>query len=307
MATITALIRSLRPKQWIKNLLLYAAWLFSLGERTLSWTGELALLGRASWAFAAFCLLSSSVYLINDIMDVRADRQHPEKKKRPIASGELSIPVAIVAALVLFVAGIGIAFSLNAVFATCAVTYFVMMVLYSVALKLVPILDSMIIAFGFVLRAIAGATSIEVAISVWLVVCTIFLALFLGFAKRRSELVTLGDDAANHRGILAHYSVGFLDLLITICCTLAVISYSLYSISSHAMIVFGPDALLTLPFVFFGVFRYLYLVVLENRGGDPATLLLSDFQLLAAVVLWIAVSALLLTIKPGILNNVLIQ
>jgi hypothetical protein len=119
--------------------------------------------------------------------------------------------------------------------------------------------------------------------------------------------VTLGQEAANHRDILAYYTVGFLDLLITICCTLAVISYSLYTISSHAMIVFGPDAMLTLPFVFFGVFRYLYLVVLENRGGDPATLLLSDYQLLVAVVLWIVVSGLLLTLKPGLLNNVLIQ
>ncbi|HUX08409.1 MAG TPA: decaprenyl-phosphate phosphoribosyltransferase [Acidobacteriota bacterium] len=307
MNTVAALIRSLRPKQWIKNLILYAGWLFSLGERAFEWSNELALFGRATWAFAVFCLLSSSIYLFNDIMDVRADRLHPVKRKRPIASGALPIPLAACTSVVLLAAGLAAAFTINAGFAAAAVTYFVLVTLYSLALKRVPILDSMIIAFGFVLRAIAGALAVEVAISVWLVVCTIFLALFLGFAKRRSELVTLGDAAANHRDILALYSVGFLDLLITICCTLAVISYSLYSISSHAMSVFGPDALLTLPFVFFGVFRYLYLVVLENRGEDPATLLLHDYQLLGAVILWIAVSTILLTLKPGLLNNVLVQ
>jgi len=307
MKIIAALVRSLRPRQWIKNLILYAGWLFSLGERTFEWSNELALLGRATWAFAAFCLLSSSIYLFNDMMDVKADRRHPVKRRRPIASGALPIPVAAWASLVLLAGGLSLALTTNTGFAAAAVMYVVMVTLYSLALKRVPILDSMIIAFGFVLRAIAGALAVEVAISVWLVVCTIFLALFLGFAKRRSELVTLGEEAANHRDILAQYTVGFLDLLITICCTLAVISYSLYSISSHAMEVFGPDALLTLPFVFFGVFRYLYLVVLENRGGDPATLLLNDYQLLGAVVLWIAVSAILLTLKPGLLNNVLVQ
>jgi 4-hydroxybenzoate polyprenyltransferase len=182
MSKLAALVRSLRPKQWIKNLLLYAGWLFSLGERTFVPEGELALLLRATWAFAAFCLLSSSVYLLNDIMDIQADRLHPEKRKRPIASGQLPISLAVAVSLGLALGGLAISMAINTPFAICAVFYFVMMVLYSAALKRVAILDSMIIAFGFVLRAIAGATAVEVAISVWLVVCTIFLALFLGFS-----------------------------------------------------------------------------------------------------------------------------
>ena len=302
-----ALLVSLRPKQWIKNLILYAAWLFSLGERAFVLEAEAATFALASWAFLCFCLLSSAVYLINDILDVSADRLHPEKRNRPIASGALPVPAAAAAALCLLASGMAFAWWLAPAFAAAAAVYFVLFLLYSLALKRVAILDSMIIATGFVIRAIAGAIVVEVAISVWLVVCTIFLALFLGFAKRRTELVTLGQAAAEHRGILAHYSVPFLDLLISVSGTLAVTAYPLYSISPHSRQVFGPDAMLTLPFVFFGVFRYLYLVVQENRGGDPANVLLRDAQLLAAVVLWIALSIFLLTAKPGFLNGVLIN
>lgn len=299
---IFALIKSLRPKQWVKNLFLYAGWLFSVGDRVLSLDNELRLFGTVTYGFAMFCLLSSAVYLLNDVVDVEADRRHPKKKDRPIASGTLPIPVALLAALVLLAAGAALSFMLSAPFGIVAIIYFLIFVLYSTALKRIIILDTMIIALGFVLRAVAGAIAINVEISAWLVICTVFLALFLGFAKRRSELVVLGSNAAEHRGTLAHYSVPLLDQFLVICSTLAIISYSLYTISPRAVQVFGADFLLTLPFVFFGIFRYLYLVVQENRGGDPASVLLADPPLLTTVVLWIALSALLLGLKPGLLT-----
>ncbi len=307
MKKLKALIRSTRPKQWVKNLVLYAGELFSLGERTFDPAAELLIFGRATLGFVAFCLLSGATYIINDILDLDADRQHPVKRDRPIASGAVSLPLAASVAALLFAAGIILSFQLAPAFGTVALVYFVLILLYSLILKRVLILDTMVIAFGFVVRAIAGAIAVEVGISVWLVICTIFLALFLGFAKRRSEIIVLGEGAPAHRGILALYNVRLLDMLLGICGTLAVISYSLYSISSHAMRHFGPDVLLTLPFVFFGVFRYLYLVVGKDGGGDPAAALFSDLPLLLAVSLWIAVSAILLVTQPGLLNGVLVQ
>ena len=304
MSAFSAFMRSLRPKQWIKNLILYAGWLFSLGERTFSLQRELMLFGQVTYGFVAFCLLSSAIYLLNDIIDRDADREHPAKRNRPIASGALSLSFAGLASFLLFAGGTSLAFLFNAYFGALAAVYFVMFVFYSLIFKRIIILDSMVIATGFVLRAIAGAVIVSVGISVWLIVCTIFLALFLGFAKRRSELVTLQSDAAVHRRILAQYSLGLLDLLLGICCTLAVISYSLYSITRHAQSTLGPDVLITLPFVFFGVFRYLYLVVQENRGSDPASVLLSDPPLLVTVILWITISAVLLVSRPGLLGGI---
>ena len=300
-------MRSTRPKQWVKNLVLYAGELFSLGERTFDPAAELLIFGRATLGFVAFSLLSGATYILNDILDRDADRRHPVKRSRPVASGTVSVPLAASFAFLLFAAGIFLSFHIAPAFGAVALVYFVLILLYSLILKRVLILDTMVIAFGFVVRAIAGAIAVGVGISVWLVICTIFLALFLGFAKRRSEIVFLGESAAAHRGILALYSVRLLDMLLGICGTLAVISYSLYSISSHAMLHFGPDVLLTLPFVFFGVFRYLYLVVGKDGGGDPAAALFSDLPLLLAVSLWIAVSAVLLVAQPGLLNGVLIQ
>ena len=303
---IIALLKTLRPKQWIKNLILFAGWLFSISDRMFVLSNELILIGRAAWGFLLFCLLSSAVYILNDVFDAEADRQHPQKKDRPIASGALPIPIALAASAALLLTGTVLSFSLDLIFGYVAVIYFAVFTLYTLILKRILILDTLIIALGFVLRALAGAIAVGVGISVWLVVCTIFLALFLGFAKRRSELVTLGNEAANHRDTLAHYTVGLLELLLGICGTLAIISYSLYSISPRAMQSFGPDVLLTLPFVFFGMFRYLYLVVQENRGGDPAAVLFSDPPLFLTVVLWIVVSALLLVLKPGLLNRILV-
>lgn len=304
---IYAIIQSIRPKQWTKNLFLFAGWLFSISDRTFVFTNEVFLFIKALYGFALFCMLSSAVYLINDIMDVEADRQHPDKKNRPIASGALPVPAALTAAIVLLLAGTSLSFMLSPAFGLIALIYFTVFALYTLALKRILILDTMIIALGFVLRAVAGAVAVGEEISAWLVVCTVFLALFLGFGKRRSELVTLGDVAASHRGILAHYSVRLLELLLGICGTLSIIAYSLYTISPRAMQSFGADFLLTLPFVFFGMFRYLYIVVQEDRGGDPAAVLLSDPPLLINAVLWILASALILIFKPGLLNRILVH
>lgn len=305
MNGLKSLFLSLRPKQWIKNSLLFAGWLFSLGARAFDIAAEAALFSLAFFGFIAFCLLSSSVYLVNDIVDIEEDRRHPDKRNRPIAAGQFPIPAALASAAVALVLGMALSFTLSLHFGGFATAYFAVLILYSFVFKRVLILDSMVIAFGFVMRAVAGAVAVGVSISIWLIICTIFLALFLGFGKRHSELQTLGENAAAHRGVLAHYSPHLLELLLSICGTLALISYSLYSISQHARESFGVDVILTLPFVFFGLFRYLYLVVQEHRGGDPGALLLSDAPLFISVVLWIAVSALLLIWQPGLLSGVL--
>ena len=287
------LLISLRPSQWAKNLLVLAALLFGLR------LFDLTAVGRAASAFAIFCLLSGVVYIINDISDRRVDRQHQHKARRPIAAGVLSVRAALTSAFVLGAVALAAAAALGGRFLATAAGYLALLTLYSWLLKHIVIIDVLTIAVGFVLRAVAGAVVVDVAISHWLLVCTILLALFLSLAKRRHELVLLASDATNHRPILDEYSPYLLDQMVAVVAASTLIAYIFYSISPETQERFGTQWLgLTVLFPLYGIFRYLYLVHQREGGGSPAYLLLADRPLLLCVTLW-AVSVVLIIYRPA--------
>jgi 4-hydroxybenzoate polyprenyltransferase len=284
---------SLRPHQWPKNLLVFAGLLFS--RRLFDFSAFVETLA----AFAIFCALSGVAYLTNDVLDRTTDRNHPLKSRRPIASGLISVPLAIGSALVLLLAALGGALALGWRFCLVAVAYVVLNTLYSVFLKHIVILDVLTIAVGFVLRAAAGAVAINVAISHWLFVCTILLALFISLAKRRHEIVLLADGATTHRPILGEYSPYLLDQMIGIAAGSSLIAYILYTISPENTERFGTPWLdLTIPFPLYGIFRYLYLVHRRDGGGSPTDMLLSDYPLLACVVGWAGAVVIIIYSRP---------
>lgn len=283
------LLRSIRPGQWTKNLIIFAGLIF--GGRLL----DPAAVAASVFAFAIFCALSSAVYLINDIADREADRQHPVKRFRPIASGALPLSVAIASAAVLGVGALGAAFWLRPAFGCLGAIYLGLLVLYSGPLKHTVIIDVITIAIGFVLRAAAGAVVIGVAISHWLLILTILLALFLALSKRRHELVLLADGAINHRRILEEYSPYLLDQMISVVTASTIVAYAFYTVNPDTVEKFGTDNLIwTLPFPLYGIFRYLYLVHQKEGGGSPAEMLLTDKPLLVCVALWAAAVAFII-------------
>jgi 4-hydroxybenzoate polyprenyltransferase len=274
---------ALRPHQWTKNLVVFAGLIF--GQRLL----DPRAAARAAAAFAIFCALSSVVYLINDLIDREADRLHPVKARRPIASGAVPPSVAGGAAALLAAAGLGASFALGGRFLAVAATYLGLFALYSGPLKQIVILDVFTIAFGFVLRAVAGAVAIPVPISQWLLIMAILLALFLALSKRRHELVILADQATPHRRSLEEYSPYLLDQMISVVTASTIVAYAFYTVSPETVHKFGTTLLgLTLPFPLYGIFRYLYLVHRREGGGSPAELLLTDRPLLVCVALWAA-------------------
>jgi 4-hydroxybenzoate polyprenyltransferase len=276
-----SLLVSLRPYQWTKNLIIFGALL--LGQRLL----DLRSLLYATAAFAIFCVLSGVVYLINDVADREADRRHPVKMYRPIASGALPVRIALGAALVLGASSLTAAFLLRPLFGVLAAVYLGLLTLYSGPLKHIVIIDVLTIAVGFVLRAAAGAVAIDVAISHWLYVLTILLALFLALSKRRHELVLLADRATGHRRILEEYSPYLLDQMISVVTASTLVAYAFYTVSPETVAKFGTDRLgLTLPLPIYGIFRYLYLVHQKEGGGSPAEMLLTDRPLLVCAALW---------------------
>ena len=275
-------VRSLRPQQWTKNLLVFAGLGFSgrLLERD-AWPPALA-------AFLIFCGLSGVVYLINDVLDRAADTEHPIKRFRPVASGALSPTLALIVAAVLGIACLAGAAAVNRGLAMTGGAYVALLLAYSIALKHYVIIDVLTLSGGFVLRANAGAVAIGVPISHWLLVCTTLLALFLGLSKRRHELTLLADGAGGHRPILQEYSPYLLDQMISVVTASTLIAYSVYTISSETAARLGSDRLgLTIPFVLYGIFRYLYLVHQRRGGGNPSDLLLTDRPLLVCVALWV--------------------
>jgi 4-hydroxybenzoate polyprenyltransferase len=281
----------LRPKQWTKNAVVFAGLVFA---RKL---GEPELLGRTALAFALFCLVSGAVYLLNDLADLAQDRTHPLKRQRPLAAGLLAPWQARLAALVLLGTCLPLGLLLEARFGAALIAYAVLQGAYSLTLKHVVILDVLAIAAGFVLRAAAGAWVISVPLSPWLLVCTILLALFLGLAKRRHELVLLAGAAGQHRAVLRGYSEPLLHDLLSVVSSATIMAYALYTFSAenlpsnHAM-------MLTIPFVLYGIFRYLYLVHQSNQGGSPELVLLKDTPLLASIVLWALTAAAILYLVP---------
>jgi 4-hydroxybenzoate polyprenyltransferase len=277
---LIGLFKSLRPKQWTKNTLVFAGMLFTLNKGHTS-----ADLLKVVMAFGIFCLLSGSVYLVNDAVDVAQDRKHPKKCKRPIASGQVSRRAAIVSAIVLGVGSLTASFVLDRGFGLAAVAYLALVVAYSLTLKHIVIVDVLVLAAGFVLRAVAGALVIHVHISEWLLVCTTLLALFLGLAKRRNELISLEAEAVNHRKILQEYTPELLDQMIVITSSCTLMAYMLYTFLSQT----GQGhryMMMTIPFVLYGLFRYLYLVHTRNMGGSPETVLLEDKPLIINIVLY---------------------
>jgi len=238
-------------------------------------------------AFAMFCLLSGAVYLINDLVDLERDRLHPVKGQRPLAAGRLSPSLVKVAILFIVLAALGGGFAISRFFGLTALAYFVLMAVYSFFLKNVVIVDVLTVSFGFVLRAFAGAVAIDVAFSHWLLICTMLLALFLSLNKRRHELTLLAGGAAGHRSILGEYSPYLLDQMIAVVTASTVVSYALYTQAPETVSKFGTDRLVwTLPFVLYGIFRYLYLVHQREEGGSPSRVFLNDRPLLVAVAGW---------------------
>ncbi|WP_322792964.1 decaprenyl-phosphate phosphoribosyltransferase [Bellilinea sp.] len=277
---LSALIKSMRPRQWSKNVFVLAAVVFD--KKLLNPEA----VGKSLAGMVLFCLLSSSVYLINDILDAEADRNHPQKRNRPIASGKLPVPVAAAAAVGIILITIPVSFLLSTLFGWIALIYFLVNLAYSTRLKHIPLIDVLIIAAGFVLRVAAGVSLIEVErFSPWLYVVTTLLALYIGFGKRRAELTLLQNDANNHRRVLDGYNLALLDQLITIVSGTTIVAYSLYTFSAPNL----PDnhsMMLTIPFVIYGIFRYLYLIQVEQAGGAPEDIVLTDKPLQAAILLW---------------------
>ena len=281
--TLGVLLEGLRPGQWVKNGFVFAALIFS---RSLA-DGQRDL--RVTLAAGIFCLISSAAYLLNDVLDAPEDRNHPVKRLRPVASGRLSAATASIVAAALAAVSLGGAWVLDPWFFLVIVSYAGVNLLYSWFLKRVVLLDVFVVAAGFVFRVIGGGVVIHVVLSPWLIVCTTLLALFLALSKRRHELVLLGDHAVNHRSILANYSPYFLDQLIGIVTASTVMSYALYTLSHDVEAKFpGKRLELTIPFVLFGIFRYLYLVHQNEEGGNPTRLLFTDPVLLSVVLMWAA-------------------
>ena len=279
---IVAVLASVRPRQWVKNFFVFAGVIFSHKLFTPdAW--------RALAAFGVFCALSGVVYLLNDVADRERDKSHPVKRLRPIASGALSVPAALAAALVLGVGALAAAAALGTAFVATAVAYVALLVAYSVRLKHVVIVDVLTVASGFVLRAVAGAVAVDVEISGWLLICTILIALFLALGKRRHEYLTLDAEATRHRPILSEYSAALLDQMIAVVTASTVTAYALYTMSPETVAKFDTRWLpATLPFVLYGIFRYLYLLYRRQLGGNPSELFLNDRALIVNTGLWIA-------------------
>jgi len=277
---LTALLKTMRPRHWTKNAFIFAALVFD---------GKLFDLPdflRTLAGFGLFCLISSAVYIFNDLFDLEADRQHPMKRDRPLASGKLAVPVAIAAGSILTFMTLALGYWLAWQFDLVLLVYFAMILAYSKWLKHIPVLDVLVLATGFVLRVHAGTMLITVErFSPWMYVVMTLLALFLGFGKRRAELALLADDAANHRKVLDGYTLPLLDQFITIVSGMTIVAYSLYTF-------FRPEApggyalMLTIPFVVYAIFRYLYLIQVKDAGGEPEEILLSDRPFQISILLW---------------------
>jgi 4-hydroxybenzoate polyprenyltransferase len=289
MGAMKNIMASLRPRQWIKNLFVLTPLIFS------TYLFDMERLVSCLTAFVIFCLTSGAVYLINDIVDRGKDKLHPEKSRRPIASGNLNVRIAGIAATFLIAASLLSSFTLNTWFVVVVLSYFALNLLYSLYVKHVVILDVMTIAAGFILRVEGGAVAISIQPTHWLLICTALLALFLGFSKRRHELVILENNCNEHRKVLQHYSPYFLDQMIAVVTASTVLSYILYTISEETVRRFGSSKLLlTVPFVFYGIFRYLFLIHKKGSGGDPTNTLMHDFPSLINIFAWAVCAAILI-------------
>lgn len=288
VGTVHGLLLSLRPHQWVKNSLIFGGLIFS--HSLLQWDA----IRLSLEAFVIFCGASSGVYLLNDLCDLDQDRKHPTKRLRPLAAGAVSPPAACLVMVALLAGAVAGALMLSRTFTLILAAYVLVNVAYSFGLKRVAILDAMLVAVGFVLRAVAGAVVIGVQASPWLILCTLVLALVVAFGKRRHELTLLQGEAAEHRASLQGYSVPLIDLMVAISGATAVVTYGLYTMADETLARFGTRSLvLTTPFVLYGVLRYVYLVLQNEREGDPARLFLTDAPTLVNALLWVAAVCLI--------------
>jgi 4-hydroxybenzoate polyprenyltransferase len=287
-----AILEAMRPRQWTKNLFVFAALIFSQRVSDRPAAIETVL------AFCLFCLLSASVYLINDVADAESDRQHPTKRSRPIASGRLPKPVALVVALLMAAFSVIASLTLRYPFPLIAGGYLALNLLYSFVLKHIVILDVLCIAIFFVLRAAAGAAAIHVEISHWLLICTILLALFIALSKRRHELVLLENNASAHRAILTEYSPYLLDQMIAVATASTLMAYCLYTVDARTVHEFGSTRLMyTIPCVIFGIFRYLYLIHQKGEGGNPDRIILSDRPFFINLLVWVGIVGVVIYLR----------
>jgi len=289
---IKEIIKSLRPYQWTKNFFVFAPLIFS--ENIFNFP----LILKSVLAFALFCVLSGAIYIWNDLRDIDEDKLHPVKSQRPLASGRLEKTPAVVAFVFLCILGLSLSFALNLNFFFLALGYVLLQLAYSGWLKHVVILDVLLVAAGFLIRVIAGGVAIEVDISAWLLICTFLLALFIALSKRRHELIFLEKEASSHRPILKEYSPYLLDQMISVVTASTVITYCLYTISEETIAKFGSSNLIfTVPFVLYGIFRYLYLIHQKCEGGSPESLLIKDKPFFFGILLWILSVILILYIE----------
>ena len=293
-------VRAVRPRQWTKNLVVYLALLFTLNEawETSDLAGAAALAVDATIAFVVFCALSGATYLVNDVLDRKSDREHPVKRYRPIAAGRLPVGAAWAGAFTIAAAGLVGAFALQPLFGVVSAVYVAAMAAYSLGVRRLILLDVFTISLGFVLRTVAGAVAIDVPVSPWLYICAGLGSLFIALAKRRGELAASGAGAPSQRDTLASYTLPLLDQLIGVVATSTIVAYSLYSFTAsnlpenHAM-------MLTIPFVVYGLFRYLYLVHSRGLGERPEDVIVGDVPLLVAIALWLATTAGILALMRG--------
>ena len=287
--TVFALLRLMRPHQWVKNTFVLTGLLFGH-----AWHDPV-LVSKAIIAFVSFCLISSTIYIINDIVDIEQDRHHPSKRKRPLPSGKLKISTAAIFAVVLGATALVIASFASSTVVIILLIYAVMNVAYSLKLKHVVILDVFIIATGFMLRILAGTLGLGIPPSQWLLLCGLMVTLFLGFSKRRAEIIALSDDKSAHRKVLELYSPVLLDKLIVITAAGLIMSYSLYTMNPETIRIHGtPNLIYTVPFVIYGVFRYIYLLHHQSSGGDPSKDLVRDPHMLIVLSAWLITTILLI-------------
>ncbi|MDH4233979.1 MAG: decaprenyl-phosphate phosphoribosyltransferase [Gallionella sp.] len=283
MKTLFELLRLMRPYQWVKNTFVFIGLLFGH-----AWQ-DTQLVTQVMIAFMAFCLVSSAIYTINDIVDMEQDRRHPKKSRRPLASGNISVNAAIMLAALLGMLGFGLAYFASAAVLVILAGYALMNIAYSLRLKHVVILDVFIIATGFMLRILAGTLGVGIPPSQWLLLCGLMVTLFLGFTKRRAEIITLTEDKTSHRKVLEHYSPVLLDKMIVITAAGVIMSYSLYTMNPDTIRIHNtPNLIYTVPFVIYGVFRYIYLLHHQSGGGDPSRDLARDHHMLIVVGGWLA-------------------
>jgi len=284
---MSAYFVTLRPHHWVKNTFVFAPLVFS-GQ-----FAQLTACLKAALVFVSFCIVSSAIYVVNDLCDMCEDRRHPVKKYRPIASGAVDPGVAKLLSVILIVSGLALASFLYFHVFLVVLLYVVINIAYSLVIKHIVILDVLTIAVGFVLRIVAGGMAISVIPSHWLILCTVMISTFLGFTKRRAELLTVDIDKDNSRPVLKDYSIAFLDQVIPMVTGATIIAYALYTVDSHTLKVLGTRAMLvTLPFVIYGLFRYIYIIYHLQQGADPTETLIRDVPTIVNFMIWILISLL---------------